>query len=500
MPLDPTLARIPGLGGALAMRDYRRQQAEDQLGQVTQAAKLEDYFRQQDEMQKVRTLLQTEKDPEKLIPALAAIGPTGGQYAKQYADALNAAEGLKLTKQFTGGGDVNNLPADKLEALGNALAARGHPGGASLVNLAERKRKLASDQATFNTMKGTPDQIIPPDQQQVEGAFDVGAIPPQPQTVKGDPTTGLFGTLMKSEIPQVAQQAKVLQARLEASDPRSVPPQYWENQQARLASQEASMLQAKARMDIQQGSPETIENTAKQIANYQLAPLQGFVMKTPWGQQVMSRVAQLNPDYRATEFTGRSRAVSAFKTGKQGDQVRSFNVGLAHLDTLSDLADALGNSDVKAINRLSQFVSDQTGAAAPKNFDAAKEIVANEIVKAIVGAGGGVTDRQKAQDEVSRANSPEQLKGVIETYKQLFGGQLAGLKRQYETSTGLKNFEDDLLSPEGRVVARKYAPRDEQPAAAPGETNPAKPIKAMTNAELAARRAELMKKKNGGGR
>ena len=41
---------------------------------------------------------------------------------------------------------------------------------------------------------------------------------------------------------------------------------------------------------------------------------------------------------------------------------------------------------------------------------------------------------------INAANSPAQLKGVIDTYKQLLGGQLSGLKQQYEVSTGKKDF------------------------------------------------------------
>lgn len=191
------------------------------------------------------------------------------------------------------------------------------------------------------------------------------------------------------------------------------------------------------------GDPD-VETAAKAIANYQMAPLTGFAMRSPYGQAVMARAIQINPDYEANQFTARSKAQKDFATGKQGDSVRSFNVGISHLNTLDGLVDALNNKDMKTFNRLANQVKEEFGSAAPTNFDAAKAIVGDEIIKAIVGGGGALADRENAQNQLDRAKTPAQLKGVIETYKDLMAGQLTGLKKQYETTTGLKNFDERL--------------------------------------------------------
>jgi len=195
-----------------------------------------------------------------------------------------------------------------------------------------------------------------------------------------------------------------------------------------------------------EGNPQDIETTAQAIANYQTAPLNGFSMRSPQGQRVMARVMEINPQYSAQNYASSQKAVNDFSTGKNGNTVRSISVAMDHLGTLSNLADALGNGDVKMINQLSQAVAAQTGHSAPNNFDTAKTIVGDEIVKAIVGAGGGVSDRQEAQSVLDKANSPQQLQGVIQTYQKLLGGQLGGLQRQYEQTTMRKDF-NRFLSP-----------------------------------------------------
>lgn len=194
---------------------------------------------------------------------------------------------------------------------------------------------------------------------------------------------------------------------------------------------------------------ESIKTVAHAIANYQQPMLSGFVLKTPWGQQAAAQVYAENPDYRAENYNAANKAQSAFASGTQGNQVRSINVAISHLGTLDDLGKALNNGDVQALNRAKQFFSQQFGQAAPASFDAVKQIVGQEVTKAVVVGGGGVTERQQAADAVSRANSPEQLAGVIGTYKRLLAGQLGGLRRQYETQTRSNNFED-MLSPEAK--------------------------------------------------
>lgn len=206
-----------------------------------------------------------------------------------------------------------------------------------------------------------------------------------------------------------------------------------------------------------EGDPEVVESTAQAIAKGDLAPLSGFALARPMGQNIMSRVIAINPQFDPTQFAVRQKAEKDFATGKPGNTVRSFNVALSHLDTLDTLADALNNKDTRLINVIGNKISVQTGSSAPTNFEAAKKIVGDEIVKAIVGSGGGVTDRQEAASAISSASSPAQLKGVIKTYKELMKGQLGGLRDQYKATTGKDDFDTKYLSEAARNVAKTTA-------------------------------------------
>jgi hypothetical protein len=248
--------------------------------------------------------------------------------------------------------------------------------------------------------------------------------------VQQDPQTGkFFGVNIKTnqveQIPGAAMNPK----------PAMTP---YEKESLGLRRQELN-----TKHTVDQGS---VDATASMIANGQVAPLSGFAMKTDWGQQVMKRVNELNPQFSGATFANVKQAEQKFNVGKQGDTIRSLNVASSHLDTLGTLADALNTGNIQAVNKAANIWKTQTGSAAPTNFEGAKKIVADEVVKAVVGAGGTGADREEAARSIQAANSPTQLRGVINTYKDLMHGQLNGLRQQYEQSTGKTDFERFLSS------------------------------------------------------
>lgn len=204
-------------------------------------------------------------------------------------------------------------------------------------------------------------------------------------------------------------------------------------------------VQNKTKM-FDQGS---VDDTVDLIGQYKIPPLSGYALRTPWGQQVLARLNEKYPQFSGQEFKSRQAALSKFTSGKQGDMVRSLSVSLDHLDVLDQAAAELKNGNVQGLNRLAQTLAEQTGSSVPTNFESVKGIVADEVTKAVLGGPGGVGDRDKAQKIFDKVKSPDQLAGAIKEIKALMKGQLRGLQRQYEQSTGMKDF-DRFLSPSAR--------------------------------------------------
>lgn len=244
-------------------------------------------------------------------------------------------------------------------------------------------------------------------------------------------------------------------------------------------------LPASIQMQQQNLNPDAIEPMAQMIASGKAAMPTGRAALTGAGAATVKRALEINPDLQGQSFKTSQSTETAFAKGKEGQSVRSFNVSLEHLDTLGNLADALNNNDTRMINSIGNQFSLQSGKPAPTNFNAAKKIVGDEIVKAIVGSGGGVADREEAAKTIDAANSPAQLKGVISTYKELMAGQLTGLKNQYVAGGGKQDFDKTFLTDKSRAMLAARHPQ--APSQNPlSVTDPNGGVHNFPNAEAAA--------------
>lgn len=208
-----------------------------------------------------------------------------------------------------------------------------------------------------------------------------------------------------------------------------------------------------AGLNHQAGTPLPGQNEtyARQVANYEVPPPAAGGRNAQFAMNILGRAQELNPDFNAQNYDASKRSYEAFTTGKQGQSVKSFSVFLDHLQTLKQLATALSNGDVQGANALKNMLAKQTGNASITSFQAAMPIVADEGVKAIVGAGGGEGDRQLAQSVFNPKNSPQQFLGAVGALEKLGAGQLAGLQRQYEQGTYRKDF-NRWLSPSAQQL------------------------------------------------
>lgn len=199
----------------------------------------------------------------------------------------------------------------------------------------------------------------------------------------------------------------------------------------------------------------------------------------------------VDPSYNTYTAPMRAKAARDFATGQQGNQVRFFNNAVQHLSTLRELITGLGNGDVNVVNAAKNAFKNQFGYIAPGNFEAAKAIVGQEIVKAIVANGGGEREREEAATQLSSAKSPEQLNAIIDTYMHLMGAQLRDLKVQYDNA-GLKNFEGKLI-PESKAELDRIL----HPNQSPQMSSTDQQALAWANAHLNDPRAAQIKQRLG---
>lgn len=162
---------------------------------------------------------------------------------------------------------------------------------------------------------------------------------------------------------------------------------------------------------------------ARQIAEYVNAHKADF--KNHTGAEFDINQSRLMPKVRAQ------------LAGKDGDNIRYFTVLTHHLDFFQSLSAALrkaGVSDTNSqlANTITAAVAKQFGMPEVPSFEFAKQIVGDEMTKAILGSGaGGMQDRDEMKKELSAANTPEQMDKIIASGKALSKGQLEGQISKY---------------------------------------------------------------------
>jgi hypothetical protein len=179
--------------------------------------------------------------------------------------------------------------------------------------------------------------------------------------------------------------------------------------------------------------PKSLAGQVSAILEHRAAPPSG---NTTRSSQLMQIVQAADPTYDAQQYKTKQGIETAFTAGLPSRTLKSINVADDHLKVLNSTIDALQNNDAKLFNQLGNTIATQFGAPAPKDFNGVKTIVADELVKAILGGAGALGDRKAIQETVSSANSPEQLRSMIKRYRELMEGQRTGLADQYKSGGG----------------------------------------------------------------
>jgi hypothetical protein len=153
-------------------------------------------------------------------------------------------------------------------------------------------------------------------------------------------------------------------------------------------------------------------------------------MSRPGGIAAAGRILAANPKYDFTTVAAKADAAKSFTDGPLGNSLRSVSTANGHLDQMLPLVDALGNGNMQLVNKIGNSVSKQFGGTALTNLDAVKNVIGQEVVKAIVAGGGTGGERDAATDAFAGASSPQQLKEVIQHYRAIMGVQANNLLAQ----------------------------------------------------------------------
>jgi hypothetical protein len=179
------------------------------------------------------------------------------------------------------------------------------------------------------------------------------------------------------------------------------------------------------------------------IAQYRSKPLTTAAdQKNPRSMAIMQaarEIAQKNGEaFDETGFGTHMTSRKAFTSGRQAQTIQSIGVAQDHLEALTQLTDALNRGNQPLANQIANAWATAWGRPEANNVNAAKQIIAAEVVKAITASGGGVKERLEAAGHIDPAMSPKQIYGIAQTWNALLKGQISGFERTWHLDPATK--------------------------------------------------------------
>lgn len=192
------------------------------------------------------------------------------------------------------------------------------------------------------------------------------------------------------------------------------------------------------------GNPQTQDSISSAIANYQMAPFSGYVLRTAEGQQIMADVYKKNPNYDATIYNAKNRERSA--AGTMGGKISVSEKEIEQYVPIIEQASAqVPRGQFVAVNRLLQMSQTQISNPQLKRLKIAINSMLNAY-DALAARGGTDQDkRAEVRSLITAADSPQALDAGL---KQFLVESKAAMKAVNE-ATGQEDEEG------GKTVTRR---------------------------------------------
>ena len=217
-------------------------------------------------------------------------------------------------------------------------------------------------------------------------------------------------------------------------------------------------------------SEEAKEAAANMVAHYDVAPPPLGSRGTKQNVELLAKAKEINPNYKAEKYYA-SRALregyARTTTGSPGFKIWSINTATQHFAVLNELSNRLDNKDPAAANYIINYVRENIlGKENVTDFNIASQVVADEALKAVINAAGGVTDRDKLQAQLTNTRAPTQIKGAVNTLSELMAGQARTLRTQARKNGWSDEDWEGYLEPDAAELLMPYM-KEKGPSATP---------------------------------
>jgi hypothetical protein len=392
--------------------------------------------------------------------------------------AQDAATGGKNLDNFING---HKAVGDALEGLVDPKVTPDdqlHDQATSTVNnlLANKILDPATAQKAMQTIQSTPDPATLRNQidQMAKASMGAKAVAEQAQTQaktaadqasqwKEIPGTGMFFNPATNETKTPS--GDVLSPQMMES--KYVHLQTLKNQGTQLPEADQAFMKAYekqktlvpvANFNLQNagaagtnGQPSAI---AQAIANGSMKWTDAVSPRTPMSvkQQILSEVKQINPNFNSGDFAVEQAVKTEATSGAVGKQLLAIGTAREHMKIFSQLADALDNSDVQALNKIGNALGVQFGDDKATNLKIASQAFGGEVGRAFDGAGVIGKEREQAAQSFSDQLSKGQFKGAVQTVDALLAGKQKAAHAWFDAGTKAQpDFGQTTTPPAGGI-------------------------------------------------
>lgn len=197
------------------------------------------------------------------------------------------------------------------------------------------------------------------------------------------------------------------------------------------------------------------------VEGRQAAP-SSFAQKSPYWQDVMQKVYQVDPEWNEQ----RAQIRKAFTTGPDGKNIGALNTAAVHLDTLAEAAKGLDNGSFRPGNQLFNSVRTMFGSSAPTTFEGIRDAVASEMASALK---GNATDIEIAslKKQIMAQNSPQQLGDLINNHLHILDQKLNTYRERYQQQNPDDTVWNPVLPSAGKVFQKHGLDSGGAPATTP---------------------------------
>lgn len=178
--------------------------------------------------------------------------------------------------------------------------------------------------------------------------------------------------------------------------------------------------------------------------------------RSPYWIQVQQAVQQADPSFSVMDAAARNRFVSDSAKGKLADQRNILGTFSEHLNSTLEKAEKLPNGPLPAWNAATNEFLNATGDPRIKAFNTEIHAVMGEAGKMF--RGGLVTNQEMTElgRNISSANSPAQLRAVLDSYKELVQGRVNSMDSSGEQIMG-KAWNPEKYSVLNKTAKEKLA-------------------------------------------